>query len=171
MKQFILITLLLFAVATGAAGQSSARTTTEKSEAEMLIRRASKIKSSQINYAYISLNMFKQMLNPIFAEEPMVKELFGTMKSLRRFFTTGPEGKKQLAAVLHPFMQEDEKVMNMELMTINREADAMSVIYAGNDNILLINDSGESLSVVFVVGLSYDGFKQIFMDSDFELDF
>ncbi|MBQ8270250.1 MAG: hypothetical protein IJZ22_03445 [Bacteroidaceae bacterium] len=171
MKQFVLTVLLIFAVATGIAAQSSAPKPKEKSEVEMLMRRASKIKSPQINYAYISLNMFKQMLHPMLAENPMVSELFGTMKSLRRFFTTGPDGEKQLAAVLHPFMQEEVVVMGMELMTINRENDAMSVIYAGDDKILLINDSGECLSVVFVVGLSYEVFKYIFGESDFEFDF
>ncbi len=171
MKQYILFFFLLFALATGVPGQSSAQTTKSKSDVEMLIRRASKIKSPQISYAYISLNMFKQLLNPVLSEEPMLKEMFGNMKSLRRFFTTGPEGEKLLAAVLEPFMQEDENVMGMELMTINREDGMMSVIYAGSDNILLINDSGECLSVVYVVGLTYNAFEKIFKGDVIDFDF
>lgn len=171
MKQYILFFFLLFALATGVPGQSSAQTTKRKSDVEMLIRRASKIKSSQISYAYISLNMIKQLLNPVLSEEPMLKEMFGNMKSLRRFFTTGPEGEKLLATVLEPFMQEDENVMGMELMTINREDGMMSVIYAGSDNILLINDSGECLSVVYVVGLTYNAFEQIFKGDVIDFDF
>ena len=171
MKQYILFFFLLFALATGVPGQSSAQTTKSKSDVEMLIRRASKIKSPQISYAYISLNMFKQLLNPVLSEEPMLKEMFGNMKSLRRFFTTGPEGEKLLATVLEPFMQEDENVMGMELMTINRENGMMSVIYAGSDNILLINDSSECLSVVYVVVLTYDAFEQIFKGDVIDFDF
>lgn len=171
MKQYILFFFLLFALATGVPGQSSAQTTKSKSDVEMLIRRASKIKSPQISYAYISLNMFKQLLNPVLSEEPMLKEMFGNMKSLRRFFTTGPEGEKLLATVLEPFMQEDENVMGMELMTINREDGMLSVIYAGSDNILLINDSGECLSVVYVVGLTYNAFEKIFKGDVIDFDF
>ena len=68
-------------------------------------------------------------------------------------------------------MQEDENVMGMELMTINREDGMMSVIYAGSDNILLINDSGECLSVVYVVGLTYNAFEQIFKGDVIDFDF
>ena len=56
-------------------------------------------------------------------------------------------------------------------MTINREDGMMSVIYAGSDNILLINDSGECLSVVYVVGLTYNAFELIFKGGVIDFDF
>lgn len=154
---------MLFSLLTGAVAQSASVVIKEKNDVEMFIRQASKIKSPQINYAYISFNMLKKMFAPI--------GKFASIKSLRRFYTTGPEGKKKLAEALWPFMQESDVVMGMELMTINRESDMMSVIYAGGDNILVINDSGETLSVVFVAGLSYEAFKFIFLSDEFDFGF
>ncbi len=171
MKRFIAIFLMLIVVATATWGQKAVQAAKEKSEAELLIKQAARIKSPQINYAYISFGMLKQMLSPMIERNSVVTEFFGSIKSLRRFFTTGPEGKKKLAAVMQPFMQEEEEVMGMELMTINREDGMMSAIYAGGDNILVVNDSGECLSVVFLVGLSYDGFNVIFGGNFVDVDF
>ena len=137
----------------------------EKSEVEKFIQRVSRIKSAEIDYAYISTNMFKRMFAMV-EKNIEVDNIFGSIKSVRQFETTGKEGYTTLTTALQPFLQEEEQVMGMELMALNREDGELSVIYSDKKSLLVIGDyNDETLNVVFIVGLSYETFIQFSPDS------
>lgn len=164
MKRYILTTLfalVLFAgsaFATGHIPQNDG-----KSEAEMYIKKLAKIKSSEIDYAYISSTMFRQMFNMLGADGELndIPLQLTSIRSMRQFTATGPEGYKLLSQVMDIFLQEEESVMGMKLMALNREDGMMTAIYGDSGNTLVINDEGDELSVVFIAGLSYDSFKAL----------
>ncbi len=164
MRRYILTTLfalVLFAgsaFATGHIPQNDG-----KSEAEMYIKKVAKIKSGEIDYAYISSTMFRQMFNMLGADVELndIPLQLTSIRSMRQFTTTGPEGYKQLSQVMDIFLQEEESVMGMKLMALNREDGTMTAIYGDSNSTLVINDEGDELSVVFIAGLSYDSFKAL----------
>ena len=164
MKRYILTTLfalVLFAgsaFATGHIPQNDG-----KSEAEMYIKRVAKIKSSEIDYAYISSSMFRQMFKMLGADGELndIPLPLTSIRSMRQFTATGPEGYKQLSQAMDIFLQEEESVMGMKLMALNREDGTMTAIYGDSSSTLVINDEGDELSVVFIAGLSYDSFKTL----------
>ena len=162
MKRYILTTLfalMLFAgsaFATGHIPQNDG-----KSEAEMYIKRVAQIKSDEIDYAYISSSMFRQMFNMLGADGELndIPLQLTSIRSMRQFTATGPEGYKLLSQAMDIFLQEEESVMGMKLMALNREDGMMTAIYGDSNSTLVINDEGDELSVVFIAGLSYDSFK------------
>jgi hypothetical protein len=164
MKRYILTTLfalVLFAgsaFATGHIPQNDG-----KSEAEMYIKKVAKIKSGEIDYAYISSSMFRQMFKMLGADGELnaIPLQLTSIRSMRQFTATGPEGYKQLSQVMDIFLQEEESVMGMKLMALNRENGMMTAIYGDSNSTLVINDEGDELSVVFIAGLSYDSFKAL----------
>ena len=164
MKRYILsamMSLLLFAgsaFATGHIPQNDG-----KSEAEMYIKKVATIKSGEIDYAYISSSMFRQMFNMLGADVELngIPLQLTSIRSMRQFTATGPEGYKQLSQVMDIFLQEEESVMGMKLMALNREDGTMTAIYGDSSSTLVINDEGDELSVVFIAGLSYDSFKTL----------
>lgn len=164
MKRYILTTLfalVLFvgsAFATGHIPQNDG-----KSEAEMYIKKVAKIKSSEIDYAYISSTMFRQMFNMLGADGELndIPLQLTSIRSMRQFTATGPEGYKLLSQVMDIFLQEEESVMGMKLMALNREDGTMTAIYGDSSSTLVINDEGDELTVVFIAGLSYDSFKAL----------
>ena len=155
------MSLLLFAgsaFATGHIPQNDG-----KSEAEMYIKKVATIKSGEIDYAYISSSMFRQMFNMLGADVELngIPLQLTSIRSMRQFTATGPEGYKQLSQVMDIFLQEEESVMGMKLMALNREDGTMTAIYGDSSSTLVINDEGDELSVVFIAGLSYDSFKTL----------
>ena len=166
MKRYILTTLfalVLFAgsaFATGHIPQSDGKT-----EAEMYIKKVAKIKSDEIDYAYISSSMFRQMFNMLGADAQSVLNdiplQLTSIRSMRQFAATGPEGYALLLKAMDPFLQEEESVMGMKLMALNRENGTMTAIYGDSKSTLVINDGGDELTVVFIAGLSYDSFKTL----------
>ena len=164
MKRYILTTLfalVLFAgsaFATGHIPQNDG-----KSEAEMYIKRVAKIKSDEIDYAYISSSMFRQMFKMLGADGELnaIPLQLTSIRSMRQITATGPEGYKHLSQAMDIFLQEEESVMGMKLMALNREDGTMTAIYGDSGNTLVINDEGDELSVVFIAGLSYDSFKTL----------
>ena len=164
MKRYILTTLfalVLFAgsaFATGHIPQNDG-----KSEAEMYIKKVAKIKSDEIDYAYISSSMFRQMFKMLGADGELndIPLPLTSIRSMRQFTATGPEGYKQLSQAMDIFLQEEESVMGMKLMALNREDGIMTAIYGDSNSTLVINDEGDELSVVFIAGLSYDSFKAL----------
>ena len=164
MKRYILTTLfalVLFAgsaFATGHIPQNDG-----KSEAEMYIKKVAKIKSGEIDYAYISSSMFRQMFNMLGADGELndIPLQLTSIRSMRQFTATGPEGYKQLSQAMDIFLQEEESVMGMKLMAMNREGGTMTAIYGDSSSTLVINDEGDELTVVFIAGLSYDSFKNL----------
>ena len=164
MKRYILTTLfalVLFAgsaFATGHIPQNDG-----KSEAEMYIKRVAKIKSDEIDYAYISSSMFRQMFKTLGADAELnaIHLQLTSIRSMRQFTANGPEGYALLLKAMNPFLQEEESVMGMKLMALNREDGTMTAIYGDSSSTLVINDEGDELSVVFIAGLSYDSFKTL----------
>ena len=156
-----MMSLVLFAgsaFATGHIPQNDG-----KSEAEMYIKKVAKIKSGEIDYAYISSSMFRQMFNMLGADGELndIPLQLTSIRSMRQFTATGPEGYKQLSQAMDIFLQEEESVMGMKLMALNREDGTMTAIYGDSSSTLVINDEGDELSVVFIAGLSYDSFKAL----------
>lgn len=137
----------------------------EKSEAEKFIQKVSRIKSNEIDYAYISTSMLKQMFGVLDMDGNVTLNGIGNiltpLKSLRRFITTGSDGYALLAHAMLPFMVEEEFVMGMEMMALSRESGTFSVIYGDEKNLLVINEEDDELSVVFVVGLTFDTFMKL----------
>ncbi|MBR5893408.1 MAG: DUF4252 domain-containing protein [Bacteroidaceae bacterium] len=172
MRQNIFVTaLLLFVLCIAAPSTAQETAGNGKSEAEKTIQQAARIRSNEINYAYISLNMLKQMLPIANIADNEAKQIFGKMKSIRRFCTTGGQGYRQLYQAMQPFLQEEDNVMGLELMALTREDGMLSVVYSNDNNLLVINDCGNNtLTVVFIVGLPYSAFK-ILNEGEFSLDF
>ena len=131
-----------------------------------------KIKSDEISYAYISANMFKQLFIKTDLDEEMQESIsfIKSLKSLRRFFTNGKQGYDAMKAALQPFLQEKEEVMGMTLMASNRDGGGMVAIYSGGGSTLVVTDYGnnETITVVFVAGLSYESFMEF---NDLGIDF
>ena len=172
-RNIFITTLLLFvlSVAAPSTAQDNTAAGNGKSEAEKIIQQAARIRSNEINYAYISLNMLKQMLPIANIADNEAKQIFGKMKSIRRFCTTGEQGYRLLYQAMQPFLQEEDNVKGLELMALTREDGMLSVVYSNNNNLLVINDCGNNtLTVVFIVGLPYSAFK-ILNEGEFSLDF
>ena len=159
-KLFIALTLILVALGAWATPPQQP----EKSEGERFVQGLAKIKSDEISYAYISANMFKQLFVKTNLNEEMQEAIsfMRSLKSLRRFFTTGKQGYDVMKAALLPFLQEKEEVLGMTLMASNRDGGGMVAIYSGQGNTLVVTDyaNNETITVVFVAGLSYESFME-----------
>ena len=167
-KLFIILTLISVALSTWAMPPQQP----EKSEAEKFVQNLAKIKSDEISYAYISANMFKQLFIKIDLDEEMLESIsfMKSLKSLRRFFTNGKQGYDILKTALQPFLQENEEVLGMTLMASNRDGGGMAAIYSDQGNTLVVTDYGnnETITLVFVAGLSYEAFMEF---NDLGIDF
>ena len=164
MKRYILTTLFALVLFVGPAFATGHRPQNDgKSEAETYIKKVAKIKSDEIDYAYISSSMFRQMFNMLGVDVKLndIPLQLTSIRSMRQFTATGPEGYKQLSQAMDIFLQEEESVMGMKLMALNREDGTMTAIYGDSNSTLVINDEGDELSVVFIAGLSYDSFKAL----------
>ena len=164
MKRYILTTLFALVLFVGPAFATGHRPQNDgKSEVETYIKKVAKIKSDEIDYAYISSSMFRQMFKMLGADGELnaIPLQLTSIRSMRQFTATGPEGYKQLSQAMDIFLQEEESVMGMKLMALNREDGIMTAIYGDSNSTLVINDEGDELSVVFIAGLSYDSFKAL----------
>ena len=159
-KLFIILTLISVALNTWATPPQQP----DKSEAERFVQSLAKIKSDEISYAYISANMFKQLFIRVDLDEEEQESIsfLKSLKSLRRFFTSGKQGYDIMKAALQPLLQEKEEVLGMTLMASNRDGGGMVAIYSGQGNTLVVTDYGndETITVVFVAGLSYEAFME-----------
>ena len=171
MKRYILLTLMALVFHTGALFAQSVQPR-EKSEVEIFMQQVAKgTKSNEIDYAYISTSMFKQLLSRLFATinegveiHGPVEKIFGSTMYMRRFISTGEEGYKVLSKAMQPFLEEEEVVvMGMELSVLNRQDGVVSIVYGNAENVLVINDYADAynLTVVFIVGMSYDAFMEL----------
>ena len=170
MKRYILLTLTALVLHTGTLSAQSAQPR-EKSEVEVFMQQVAKgSKSSEIDYAYISTSMFKQLLSQLFTTinegieiHGPVEKIFGSTMYMRRFISTGEEGYKILSKAMHPFLEEEEEVMGMELSALNRQDGVVSIIYGNSKNVLVINDNAEwnNLTAVFIAGMSYEAFMEL----------
>ena len=170
MKRYILLTLMALALHTGTLFAQSAQPR-EKSEVEVFMQQVAKgSKSSEIDYAYISTSMFKQLLSQLFTTinegieiHGPVEKIFGSTMYMRRFISTGEEGYKILSKAMRPFLEEEEEVMGMELSALNRQDGVVSIIYGNSKNVLVINDyaDADNLTAVFIAGMSYETFMEL----------
>ena len=172
MKRYILLTLmtLVFHMGTGALFAQSAQPR-EKSEVEIFMQQVAKgTKSNEIDYAYISTSMFKQLISQLFSmindevrTEMGIDKIFGSAMYMRRFISTGEEGYKLLSNAMRPFLEEEEEVMGMELSALNRQDGVVSIIYGNSKNVLVINDyaDADNLTAVFIAGMSYEAFMEL----------
>ena len=170
MKRYILLTLTALVLHTGTLFAQSAQPR-EKSEVEVFMQQVAKgSKSSEIDYAYISTSMFKQLLSQLFTTinegieiHGPVEKIFGSTMYMRRFISTGEEGYKILSKAMHPFLEEEEEVMGMELSALNRQDGVVSIIYGNSKNVLVINDyaDADNLTAVFIAGMSYEAFMEL----------
>lgn len=170
MKRYILLTLTALVLHTGTLFAQSAQPR-EKSEVEVFMQQVAKgSKSSEIDYAYISTSMFKQLLSQLFTTinegieiHGPVEKIFGSTMYMRRFISTGEEGYKILSKAMRPFLEEEEEVMGMELSALNRQDGVVSIIYGNSNNVLVINDyaDADNLTAVFIAGMSYEAFMEL----------
>ena len=170
MKRYILLTLMALALHTGTLFAQSAQPR-EKSEVEVFMQQVAKgSKSSEIDYAYISTSMFKQLLSQLFTTinegieiHGPVEKIFGSTMYMRRFSSTGEEGYKILSKAMQPFLEEEEAVMGMELSALNRQDGVVSIIYGNSEKVLVINDYADAynLTAVFIAGMSYETFMEL----------
>ena len=170
MKRYIVLTLMLLTLHAGTLLAQSAQPR-EKSEVEVYMQQVAKgAKSDEIDYAYISASMFKQLLSQLLSivnEESKsamgLDRIFGSAMYMRRFISTGEEGYKILSNAMRPFLEEEEEVMGMELSALNRQDGVVSIIYGNAQNVLVINDNAEcdNLTVVFMAGMSYEAFMEL----------
>ena len=170
MKRYILLALTALVLHTGILSAQSAQPR-EKSEVEVFMQQVAKgSKSSEIDYAYISTSMFKQLLSQLFTTinegieiHGPVEKIFGSTMYMRRFISTGEEGYKILSKAMRPFLEEEEEVMGMELSALNRQDGVVSIIYGNSKNVLVINDyaDADNLTAVFIAGMSYEAFMEL----------
>lgn len=170
MKRYILLALTALVLHTGTLFAQSAQPR-EKSEVEVFMQQVAKgAKSSEIDYAYISTSMFKQLLSQLFTTinegieiHGPVEKIFGSTMYMRRFISTGEEGYKILSKAMRPFLEEEEEVMGMELSALNRQDGVVSIIYGNSKNVLVINDyaDADNLTAVFIAGMSYEAFMEL----------
>lgn len=153
--------MFLLSVTLGALAADSAGTVEDNKEtAETFVRNLAKIRSDDISYSYISIGMLKQMFSRMIGAEQDIKDMFASLRYLRQFASTGKDGYDKLREALSPFLVEDDLVMGMELMALNRDGSTLSVVYSASDNILVItDDGGDELKVVFIAGMSYRDFR------------
>ena len=170
MKRYILLALTALVLHMGTLFAQSTQPR-EKSEVEVFMQQVAKgSKSSEIDYAYISTSMFKQLLSQLFTTinegieiHGPVEKIFGSTMYMRRFISTGEEGYKILSKAMRPFLEEEEEVMGMELSALNRQDGVVSIIYGNSKNVLVINDysDADNLTAVFIAGMSYEAFMEL----------
>ncbi len=158
-RNILLIILLFFAFSVSPAIAKSQKES--KSEVELLIKKISRIDSPEINYTYVSMSMIERMFASLVIEMPLIKDLFSSLKSLRSVSTSGKVGYEKVKKMVSPFLQEEEEVMGLSLVSFSREGNADSVLYGDENNLLIINDDGNSsISVELFVGFSYDTYQK-----------
>ena len=171
MKRYILLTLTALVLHTGSLFAQSAQPR-EKSEAEIFMQQIAKeVKSNEIDYAYISTSMFRQLLSQALSiVDSDIKEALGvdnilsSVMYMRRFMSTGREGYELLHKAMRPFLEEEEELMGMQLNSFNRADGRLSIVYSDPKNVLIINEQEgdeDYFMVIFVSGISYENFMKV----------
>ena len=173
MKRLIAIffaLLLMFAAATTAPAAS--RDSNSNSKVERFVQGLARDYSSHVEYSYISMNMLKSLFSMML--DGGDKELAKAMKRLkyiRKYGSSDSEGYLKLKKEMQPFLSNKDKVMGMELVVVNKEGAEATTIYSSKDGLLIITDeNGTTLTVVFIAGLSMDVFNAM-LENGIELDF
>ena len=144
----------------------------EKSEVEIFMQQVAKeVKSNEIDYAYISTSMFRQLLSQALSivdsdikEKLGVDNILSSVMYMRRFMSTGREGYELLHKAMQPFLEEEEELMGMQLNSFNRADGGLSIVYSDPKNVLIINEQEgdeDNFMVIFVSGVSYENFMKV----------
>ena len=171
MKRYILLTLTALVLHTGTLFAQSAQPR-EKSEVEIFMQQVAKeVKSNEIDYAYISTSMFRQLLSQALSivdsdikEKLGVDNILSSVMYMRRFMSTGREGYELLHKAMQPFLEEEEELMGMQLNSFNRADGRLSIVYSDPKNVLIINEQEgdeDYFMVIFVSGVSYENFMKV----------
>lgn len=171
MKRYILLTLTALMLHTGALFAQSSQPR-EKSEVETYMQQMAKeLRSNEIDYAYISTSMFRQMLSQALSivdddikEALGIDNILGSVMYMRRFMSTGREGYELLHKAMQPFLEEEEELMGMQLNSFNRADGRLSIVYSNQKNVLVINEQEgdeDYFMVIFVSGVSYENFMKV----------
>lgn len=171
MKRYILLTLTMLVLYTGTLFAQSAQPR-EKSEVEIFMQQVAKeVKSNEIDYAYISTSMFRQLLSQALSivdsdikEKLGVDNILSSVMYMRRFMSTGREGYELLHKAMQPFLEEEEELMGMQLNSFNRADGGLSIVYSDPKNVLIINEQEgdeDYCMVIFVSGVSYENFMKV----------
>ena len=171
MKRYILLTLTMLVLYTGNLFAQSAQPR-EKSEVEIFMQQVAKeVKSNEIDYAYISTSMFRQLLSQALSivdsdikEKLGVDNILSSVMYMRRFMSTGREGYELLHKAMQPFLEEEEELMGMQLNSFNRADGGLSIVYSDPKNVLIINEQEgdeDNFMVIFVSGVSYENFMKV----------
>ena len=171
MKRYILLTLIALVLHTDTLFAQSAQPR-EKSEVEIFMQQVAKeVKSNEIDYAYISTSMFRQLLSQALSiVDSDIKEALGvdnilsSVMYMRRFMSTGREGYELLHKAMQPFLEEEEELMGMQLNSFNRADGGLSIVYSDPKNVLIINEQEgdeDYFMVIFVSGVSYENFMKV----------
>lgn len=171
MKRYFLFIVMSLVLHTGVALAQTAQSR-EKSKVEVYMQQVAKgARSNEIDYAYISTGMFKQLLSQLLSivddeakTEIGLDKMFGSTMYMRRFISTGEEGYRMLSTMLRPFLVgEEEDCMGMQLCALNRLDGVVSIIYGNSEDVLVINDNAEAnnLTAVFIAGMSYEAFMKM----------
>ena len=173
MKRLITIffaLLLMFAAATTAPAAS--RDSNSNSKVERFVQGLARDYSSHVEYSYISMNMLRSLFSMML--DGGDKELAKAMKRLkyiRKYGSSDSDGYLKLKKEMQPFLSNKDKVMGMELVVVNKEGAEATTIYSSKDGLLIITDeNGTTLTVVFIAGLSMDVFNAM-QENGLELDF
>ena len=164
--------LLTFAAATTAPAAS--RDSKSKSKVEKFVQGLARDYSSHVEYSYISMNMLKSIFAIVLADgDKEAAKALKNLRYIRKYNSSDSEGYKRLKKELQPFLSNDDEVMGMELVVVNKENQTLTTTYSNKDGLLIITDeSGTTLTVVFIAGLSMDIFNTLLENGmDFELDF
>ena len=118
------------------------------------------------------MNMLKGLFSIMFGEDDKeMTKTFKRLKYIRKYGSSDSEGYKKLRKEMQPFLSNKDKVMGMELIAVNKEVAEATTIYSSKDGLLIITDeNGTTLTVVFIAGLSMDVFNAM-LENGFELDF
>ena len=173
MKRLITIffaLLLMFAAATTAPAAS--RDGNSNSKVERFVQGLARDYSSHVEYSYISMNMLRSLFSMMLGDDgnELAKNL-KRMKYIRKYASSDSEGYRMLKKEMQPFLSNKDKVMGMELVAVNKEGAEATTIYSSKDGLLIITDeNGTTLTVVFIAGLSMDVFNAM-QENGLELDF
>lgn len=163
MRRNILVMLLfLFVVVISASAVSPKQQQNKKNEVEILIKKISRVDSPQIDYTYVSCSMIQRMFASLKLNMPVVEELLGSLKSIRSVSTQGRDGYTKVRKMIEPFLQEENEVMELSLISSSRENGIFTVLYANDDCMLVVDDDGNtSISIVLIIGISYESYQKI----------
>lgn len=165
---FMLFFMIAFVPAIPGTSQKEQKK--NKSEVEVLLNKISRMKSNEINYTYVSSSMIGKMLNATGIDIPLIEEIVTSLKNVRNISTNGRQGYKIVMDAIKPFLQEDDEVMGLELISYSCDGKTTTTLYGGDEQLLVIDyDSGTSVSITLFSGDFYKLYLKL-IDSGIKIE-